>query len=249
VTRSLADDLGHPVALDRPPRRVVSLVPSLTEALAVTVPERLVGATEWCTHPAGLDVARVRGTKNPDRAAILALAPDLVVANREENRRLDVDRLRAAGVPVWVTVIESLDDALRSLRRLFGDVLGVGDPGWLANAAAEWSRPAPQPELRVVVPIWRDPWMVVGARTFTGDVLARLGLANAFGSAAERYPRLELEQVRAAGADLVLLPDEPYVFTEEDGPDAFPGVATRLVSGRLITWYGPSLLAAATLGL
>ena len=91
------DDRGTLVELPRPPRRVVSLVPSLTEALAVTVPDRLVGATDWCTHPADLDVARVRGTKNPDRAAIAALAPDLVIANQEENRQLDVQRLRAAG--------------------------------------------------------------------------------------------------------------------------------------------------------
>ena len=95
----MRDDLGDDVALPGPVSRVVSLVPSLTEALAVTVPDRLVGATDWCTHPAGLDVVRVRGTKNPDRAAIVALAPDLVIANQEENRQLDVQRLRAAGVP------------------------------------------------------------------------------------------------------------------------------------------------------
>src|SRR5215207_9990107 len=125
------DDLGHPVDLVRPARRVVSLVPSLTETIAATRPETIVGATDWCTHPADLDVPRVRGTKNPDRAAIAALAPDLVLANREENRRLDVDRLRAAGIPVWVTVVESVDEALTSLRRLFTEALGVGDPGWL----------------------------------------------------------------------------------------------------------------------
>src|SRR3978361_1962532 len=118
-------ELGTPVPVAGPPRRIVSLVPSLTEALAVTVPDRLVGATDWCTQPAGLDVARGGGTKNPDRAAIAALRPDLVVANREENRQLDVERLRAAGIPVWVTVIESLDQALSSMRRLFGDLLGV----------------------------------------------------------------------------------------------------------------------------
>ena len=96
VSLDVNDDLGHPVDLPHPPRRVVSLVPSLTEALAVTVPDRLVGATDWCTHPAGLDVPRVRGTKNPDRTAIAALAPDLVVANQEENRELDV-RAAAGG--------------------------------------------------------------------------------------------------------------------------------------------------------
>jgi ABC-type Fe3+-hydroxamate transport system substrate-binding protein len=244
VTRRLADDLGHPVVLDRSPRRIVSLVPSLTEALAVTVPDRLVGATDWCTHPPDLDVVRVRGTKNPDRDAILAAAPDLVVANREENRRLDVDRLRAAGVPVWVTVIESIDAALRSMRRLFTDVLAAGEPGWLRTAAEEWSRPVPQPALRVAVPIWRDPWMVVGSRTFSGDVLARLGLVNVFGTSDERYPRLELEQLQQAGADLVILPDEPYVFTADDGPESFPDVRTVLLSGRQLTWYGPSLAIA-----
>jgi ABC-type Fe3+-hydroxamate transport system substrate-binding protein len=246
VTRGLLDDLGHPLLLDEPPRRVVSLVPSLTEALAVTVPDRLVGATQWCTHPPDLDIIRVRGTKNPDRRVILDLAPDLVVANQEENRRLDVDRLRAAGVPVWVTVVESMDDALRSMYRLFADVLGVGTPQWLQTAAQEWNRPAPQPELRVVVPIWRDPWMVVGARTFSGDVLSRLGLVNLFGEDEQRYPQVDLERLQAMDADAVLLPDEPYVFTADDGPEAFPGLRTVLVSGRELTWYGPSLATART---
>src|SRR5690606_30411408 len=111
-------DLGFDVALPAPARRVVSLVPSLTEAIAATRPGALVGATDWCSHPRDLDVARVRGTKNPDRAAILALSPDLVVANKEENRELDVRRLREAGVPVWVTDIETLDQAFGSMRRL-----------------------------------------------------------------------------------------------------------------------------------
>jgi ABC-type Fe3+-hydroxamate transport system substrate-binding protein len=246
TARRLTDDLGFPVELDGPPRRIVSLVPSLTEALAVTVPDRLVGATDWCTHPADLDVARVRGTKNPDRAAVAALAPDLVVANQEENRRLDVERLRAAGITVWVTVIESVHDALRSMRRLFVDAVRVDEPTWLTAAAEAWEAPAPEPALRVVVPIWRDPWMVVGSRTFTGDVLARLGLVNVMASSAQRYPRLDLDDIRAAAADVVLLPDEPYLFTAEDGPEAFPDLRTVLVSGRLLTWYGPSLATART---
>jgi len=241
------DDLGHPVPLTGPPRRIVSLVPSLTEALAVTVPDRLVGATDWCTHPAGLDVPRLRGTKNPDRAAIAALRPDLVVANQEENRQLDVERLRAAGIPVWVTVIESLDQALASLRRLFGEVLEVAEPDWLRAAAAAWAEPAPQPPRRVVVPIWRDPWMVVGSRTFTGDVLARLGLVNVIADSADsadRYPRRELAEIGAAAPELVVLPDEPYPFSATDGPEAFPGLPVALVSGRDLTWYGPSLAPA-----
>ena len=240
----LDDDLGFPVALPSPPRRIVSLVPSLTEALAVSVPDRLVGITEWCTHPPGLELPRVRGTKNPDRAAIQALRPDLVVANREENRERDVERLRAAGVPVWVTVIESLDEAFASMRRLFVDVLGLGEPDWLTAARTEWALPAPEPARTVVVPIWRDPWMVVGSRTFTGAVLARLGLRNVFEAHEDRYPRLELDEIHAAAPELVLLPDEPYVFTADDGPEAFPDSDVVLVSGRDLTWYGPSLATA-----
>ncbi|WP_231486943.1 helical backbone metal receptor [Candidatus Blastococcus massiliensis] len=228
--------------MPEPPRRIVSLVPSLTEALAVTVPERLMGATDWCTHPADLDVARVRGTKNPDRAAIAALAPDLVIANQEENRKLDVERLRADGIPVWVTVIESLDQALASMGRLFTEVLGVGEPDWLRTAAEEWARPAPEPPLQAVVPIWRDPWMAVGPRTFTGDLLRRLGLRTVVDDAEQRYPRFE--PAALPDVDVVLLPDEPYVFTADDGPEAFPHVRTVLVSGRDLTWYGPSLATA-----
>jgi ABC-type Fe3+-hydroxamate transport system substrate-binding protein len=244
VRPTLRDDLGHPLHLTGPPQRIVSLVPSLTEALAVTVPGRLAGATDWCTHPAGLDVPRVRGTKNPNRAAITALHPDLVVANREENRRHDVEQLRAAGIPVWVTEIETVDAALRSLRRLFTEVLSVGEPEWIRSAATEWSRPPELPALRTVVPIWRDPWMVVGARTFAGDMLTRLGLANVFGGSPDRYPRHELTHLTAAGAELAVLPDEPYLFTASDGPEAFGGIAVALVSGRSLTWYGPSLTTA-----
>jgi ABC-type Fe3+-hydroxamate transport system substrate-binding protein len=240
------DDLGTAVPLPCPPRRIVSLVPSLTEALAVTVPDRLVGATDWCTQPAGLAVARVRGTKNPDRTAIRALRPDLVVANQEENRRLDVDRLRAAGIPVWVTVIESVDQALASMGRLFEQVLDAGTPEWLTTAAQDWARAPELPGTRVAVPVWRDPWMVVGARTFAGDLLARLGLVNVFGAATDRYPKVTLDELRAAAPEVVLLPDEPYVFTAADGPEAFPDIRTVLVSGRQLTWYGPSLATART---
>ncbi len=184
---------------------------------------------------------RVRGTKNPNRAAIAALGPDLVVANREENRRHDVEQLRAAGIPVWVTEIETVDAALRSLRRLFTDVLSVPEPEWLQSAASQWSEPSPLPPLPTIVPVWRDPWMAVGARTFTGDLLTRLGLTHVFADSPDRYPRLELTDLAAAGADLVLLPDEPYCFTASDGPEAFPGLTVALVSGRSLTWYGPSL--------
>ncbi|WP_328493134.1 helical backbone metal receptor [Streptomyces sp. NBC_00414] len=240
------DDLGTVVPLPRPPRRVVSLVPSLTEAIAHSRPDVLVGATDWCTHPGDLDVTRVRGTKNPDRAAIAGLRPDLVIANKEENRELDVTRLRAAGVPVWVTVIETLPQALTSLERMFVEALRDPVPDWLSEARTLWSGPLPDVAATVAVPIWRDPWMVVGSSTFTGDLLRRAGLANAFAAHADRYPHMALERIDRPDVDFVLLPDEPYTFSGQDGPEAFRQAPTRLVSGRLITWYGPSLLQAHT---
>ena len=243
--REAADDLGMRCTLpDREVTRVVSLVPSLTEALAATCPEPLVGATDWCTHPPDLRVTRVRGTKNPDVARIVDLAPDLVVVNKEENRELDVRRLREARIPVWVTVIEDVPQALESMTRLFDVALGWGVPPWLAEVRRLWSPPAPAPLARVAVPIWRDPWMVVGSGTFTGDLLAHTGLVNVFGDHQGRYPRVELADIDRDDLDAVLLPDEPYEFGADDGAEAFRVAPTRLVSGRLITWYGPSLVEA-----
>ncbi|MGP3991915.1 helical backbone metal receptor [Streptomyces sp. 3N207] len=238
----LQDDMGNALNLARPPRRVVSLVPSLTEALASSRPDVLVGATRWCTHPSDLDVVRVRGTKNPDRDAIVGLRPDLVIANKEENRELDVARLRAAGVPVWVTVIETVPQALDSLERMFTEALETSIPDWLDAARALWSDPLPHAVATAAVPIWRDPWMVVGKSTFTGDLLRRASLANAFAAHPSRYPRVALEEIDRLDVDVVLLPDEPYAFSGHDGPEAFRRAPTRLVNGRLITWYGPSLL-------
>ena len=243
VVRQALDDLGYAVPLADAPQRVVSLVPSITEALAATVPDRLVGATDWCTHPSDLAVQRVRGTKNPDLRAIAALEPDLVVANKEENRELDVRRMRASGIPVWVTDIETVPGALDSLERLLVDVLGVDVPQWLTDARAEWAAPPPDPWLEVAVAVWRDPWMVVGRDTFTGDVAARLGWRNVFASHADRYPHVDLTELDRDGV-MVVLPDEPYVFTAADGPEAFSRARTALVSGRLLTWYGPSLVGA-----
>ena len=230
--------------------RVVSLVPSITEALASVRREALVGATDWCTHPADLDSTlerRVRGTKNPNLETIRQLRPDVVIANHEENRELDVRRLRESGIRVEVTRIETVPEAVEAFEHLFDDVLGWERPDWLAGVRALWCGPVPEPTTRVAIPIWRDPWMVVGSRTFTGDLARRLGWDNAFADDEDRYPKTSPEEIGSRGVDLVLLPDEPYVFTPEDGPEAFPNIATRLVSGRLLTWYGPSLLEARAL--
>lgn len=264
------DGAGTPVAFDRPPRRVVSLVPSLTEALALSLPDgALVGATDWCTHPADLAVPRFGGTKNPDLARIVAAAPDLVVVSEEENKPEHTATLRAAGVPVWVTDIRAVSDALDQLAALL-DAVEAPERAWLVDAERAWATAEPVAPGRVigaVVPIWRRPWMFVGPDTYAGDLLARLGVRNVLGSApsrsavhgrasrdpggvetidtASRYPRRDLADLPPH--ELVVLPDEPYRFTADDGPEAFSPTSCALIDGRALTWYGPAMVDAPSL--
>lgn len=240
----LVDDLGEPVPLTGTPKRVVSLVPSLTDAIEATSPGLVAGATDYCTHPPSLAVPRVGGSKYPDVDTVLDLRPDLVVANAEENRPDDVARIRADGIPVWVTAAAAtVPEGLGSVRRLLTQGLDLAEPDWLVAAEDAWRTPEPV-WARAVIPVWRRPWIVVGRDTFAGDVLLRLGVANVYADHADRYPRPSLEELNAAGADLVVLPDEPYEFTADDGPEAFPGLPYALVDGRHLTWCGPSLAEA-----
>lgn len=199
-----SDDIGQPVEFVGNPARIVSLVPSLTEAIAVSAPGALVGATDWCTHPADLEVTRIGGTKNPDVATII------------------------------------------SIGRLF-DAIGISEAGWLAEARDVWRNP-PQvvdgKRLRAVIPIWRKPRMHVGSNTYAGDLLARLGIDNVLAEHEDRYPTIPIDELPAV--DLIVLPDEPYQFTTQDGPGFFPGTPCALVNGRLLTWYGPAMVTAAT---
>jgi ABC-type Fe3+-hydroxamate transport system substrate-binding protein len=226
------------------PMRVVSLVPSLTEAVMATAPGTLVGATDWCTHPADLDVPRVGGTKNPKLDRIVSLAPDLVIANEEENRAPDLAALRETGVEVLVTEVRDVPQAFRELARVLEACGARTRPRWLDEAERTWSALPAAGRTTAVVPIWRRPWMVLGRDTFAGDVLARLGVHHLYATHAERYPRIPVEELRAAVPDVVVLPDEPYRFTADDGPEAFCGLPCALVSGRHLTWYGPSLAEA-----
>jgi ABC-type hemin transport system substrate-binding protein len=240
-------------------RRIVSLVPSLTEALfALGLGERVVGVTEWCVHPAEgvAPLAKVGGTKNPDIDSVLALRPDLVIANREENRRRDVQNLEAAGIRVWVTHPKTVRDGVALLGALAD--LGasperrraVAGSAQLALARAEQERL--ERRVRFVCPIWRDPWMVVGEDTYAHDLITLCGGENVFtGAGGRRYPRVELEEIVAAGPELILLPDEPYAFGQRDAqqlgaldvPAAHTG-RIHLIDGTLVSWYGPRILQA-----
>jgi ABC-type Fe3+-hydroxamate transport system substrate-binding protein len=243
----------------REARRIVSLVPSLTEALfALGLGAKLVAVTEWCVHPRE-DVARlpkVGGTKTPDLAAIRALAPDLVIANREENRRRDVERLQAWGIPVWVTYPRTV----REGAELLGELAKLGapeerrravvDPVLEAVERAEGRPPGPRP--RVFCPIWRNPWMTVGADTYIHDLIRLCGGENVFAEREDRrYPRVAEEEILAAAPEVVLLPDEPYRFDDHDAHDLgrweVPAARDRrihLIDGTLVSWYGPRIREA-----
>jgi hypothetical protein len=141
-----------------------------------------------------------------------------------------------------VTQVRGVEEALTSLGRLLGVACRLARPSWLDDAAAAWRAVSPSAVRLAAVPIWRRPWMVLGCDTFAGDVLARLSIRNAFADHSERYPRVPLEELRSA--ELVVLPDEPYAFGPADGPECFPGQDVALVSGRHLTWYGPSMVEA-----
>ena len=244
MTIRVADDLGHDVDVPDDPRRIVSLVPSLSETLWwYSVADRVVAVTDYCTAPPhGFPNAeRVRGTKNPDVARIAELEPDLVLANQEENRELDVERLRASGVPVYVTAPSTVAEASAMLAHV-GELVGAEKQGTGLRQAIDRAletKAGPGPgTLRAFVPVWRDPWMATGTSTYASDLLLHCGFEVVPDEA--RYPEVTLDEVRALEPDVVLLPDEPYAFGDDDrGTFADWDARVRLVDGTQLTWYGP----------
>jgi ABC-type Fe3+-hydroxamate transport system substrate-binding protein len=250
----IADDLGFRIALERSPGRIVSLVPSWTETLfALGLDEEVVGVTRFCVEPQAKVAARpkVGGTKNPDIAAIRSLAPDVVIANAEENRREDVERLRDAGLAVFTTYPRTIAQAVDSILKL-GRLVGrepeanalareiVRCVSEIETAVGVWAKL----RLRAFCPIWKNPWMAFNADTYAHDVLRMLGFQNVFASAGERYPPTTLDQALARRPDVILLPDEPYLFGERDVDEikgfVAPPLSRRvlLISGRDLHWYG-----------
>ncbi|HEV8425829.1 MAG TPA: helical backbone metal receptor [Actinomycetes bacterium] len=251
--RHVVDARGASVMLPDRVRRVVSLVPSLTEWLVVAgVGERLVGVTDWCVEPADAvaGLARVRGTKNPDLEAVRRLEPDLVVANAEENRKLDVQRLEAGGLAVFVTMPTTVAGAVTELRDLataVGELPGSAalDADLVAAVAGAYRR-RPSGHVRYACAVWRDPWLWLGRRTYAADLLGLAGGEPVLDDPATRYPRIEPEALAALAPELVLLPSEPYRFGRADADEvaAFSGARVELVDGRALTWYGPRIPAA-----
>jgi ABC-type Fe3+-hydroxamate transport system substrate-binding protein len=239
------------------PERIVSLVPSLTEALfAFGAGEMVVGRTRYCLWPprAVGKVPTVGGTKKVDVPRLLELEPDLVVAVREENSRENVERIQEAGVPVFVGAPESVEGALWLLRELARIVEAPRTDAVLDPIERVYGRLREVMKRtnsrRLFVPIWKNPYMSVGSDTYAHDVLETCGGENVCGGST-RYPIFTLEEVEAAQPEIVLLPDEPYPFSAEDLEDFYaldiPAAhedRIHLVDGKLLTWYGPRMASS-----
>ncbi|MFY9345222.1 MAG: helical backbone metal receptor [Planctomycetota bacterium] len=235
------------------PRRIVSLVPSTTASVcAFGCADRLVGCTRWCVEPAAAltNVARIGGTKNPDVAAILALQPDLVLANGEENRAEDLERL-AARVPVLVQTPRTVPTARADLQALAErlDVLPIAAP-WLARIDAQLAAlaatPPPRSAPRVYYAIWKKPWMSINRDTFIHDVLTHMGVANICADDSARYPEVDPATAVARGVDCVLLASEPWAFDETQRRELaalrpFGDAKLVLCDGRDFCWHGVHL--------
>jgi ABC-type Fe3+-hydroxamate transport system substrate-binding protein len=220
-------------------RRVVSLVPSATETLRDLGIEP-VACTRFCEQP---DLPAVGGTKNPDVDAIVALAPDVVVMNDEENRAEDADALVAAGLRVHSMSPRSVADVGPAMIAL-GETVGVGVPERFA--AGEWeswlAEQAVTPErARAAVLVWRRPWMTMNGDTYGSSLLEAIGIDNVFAGDHDRYPEVTLDALAARRPDILLLPSEPYPFKDRHVDEvavALPGLDTRLVDGRDLFWWG-----------
>lgn len=230
--------------------RVVSLVPSVTETLLAWGVD-VVACTRFCEQPT---LRHVGGTKDPDLAAITALAPDLVVVDREENRREDAEALLAAGVPLHVTHVVDLAGVapmLAGLATATGVAGAAGAAG--ASSAPEPATPAWGPATSTwasaFVPIWRRPWMGLGVATYGSSVLAHLGVRNVLTDDDGTYPEIDLAEVARRAPSFVLLPSEPYPFAERHLAEvsaALPDARVLLLDGRDLFWWGVRTAGALT---
>lgn len=248
--RSL-DQMHRTVQVPELPKRIISLVPSQTELLHdLGLGERVVGITKFCIHPDSWFKTkhRVGGTKKVDTEKIRALKPDLIIGNKEENTRADIEALEKE-FPVWMSDVRDLSSALVMIERL-GELMGAQEKakGITSGIDEAFGRLKPiEPSRTVAYLIWRDPYMVAGGGTFVNDMLRRCGLINVFDEGDARYPEISEQQLAQADPEILLLSSEPYPFKEKHIAEfnmLCPGTPVILVDGTYFSWYGSRLLKA-----
>lgn len=221
------------------PTRIVSLVPSITETLAdLGLDDEVVGLTRFCVHPEGWKKKKtiVGGTKIVRIERTLSLLPDLILANREENVKEQVEKL-AESVPVALTEVKTVEEGVQMIRDVGALCNRKGSAERLASEI-ERSFPRRSPTIRAAYLIWRNPWMTIGGDTFISDVMRRAGFVNAFGNRM-RYPELSLEILRRSKADVILLSSEPFPFQEKHLKEiTATEIPALLVDGQAFSWHG-----------
>ena len=246
--RKFKDQLQRTIEFHFPPKRIISLVPSQTELLfSLGLDEEIVGITKFCIHPADQfkRKAKVGGTKVLKLDAIRSLKPDLIIGNKEENERGQIEQLMQE-FPVWMSDVNDVGDAMQMIKEV-GAVTGkeTAANSLVEDIQLEFAtlRQLRSPKLKAVYLIWKDPYMVAGAYTFIDDVISRAGWENAISAA--RYPVITKEELCKIGPDLVLLSSEPYPFADkhiEEFRAICPGSHIRIVDGEMFSWYGSRLL-------
>jgi ABC-type Fe3+-hydroxamate transport system substrate-binding protein len=235
---------------------VVSLCPSITETVvAIGGLPQLVGATRYCVRPKALlrGLARVGGTKSPDLSRILALEPDLIFANEEENRKEDIVELARQGFEVDVSFPRRVADVPPAVRqwglRLGGDCVGAAEElaSRIESSLQALCASPPARDFSYAYWIWKDPWMTVSDDTYVADLLRLSGGVNVFGPESTRYPAASPRQAVARGAQVHFFPSEPFPFRperhEELTRDLFGVGCKRLfVEGDDYCWHGARTL-------
>lgn len=241
--------MGRTVSIPFPVRRIVSLVPSQTELLVdLGVEDRLVGVTKFCIHPAGMKerVGQIGGTKAVKIDKVLALKPDLVIGNKEENLQSDIETLEQ-DVPVWMSDIHDLETALDMIREV-GKLVEKDEKSLevIDSIRQNFNRLEQVDKsnklISVLYLIWRKPYMAAGKGTFIDDCLTRCGWTNCVSET--RYPEIDPTTL---DPDLILLSSEPYPFKEQHIKELkaiLPKAKIQLVDGEYFSWYGTRMLGA-----
>ena len=249
--KEVLDQMGRSVQVPVLPQRIISLVPSQTELLYdLGLGERVVGITKFCVHPETWFKSkhRVGGTKKIDFDKVRALKPDLIIGNKEENERKDIEALEKE-FPVWMSDVRDLPGALDMIARA-GALTGTEAKaqGLVREITSAFSsQHFVDPPYTVAYFIWRAPFMLAGHGTFVNDMLKRCGLVNVFDDGDARYPEISAQELAEADPDLIFLSSEPYPFAKKHFAEfnmICPGTPVVLVDGEMFSWYGSRLVKA-----
>jgi ABC-type Fe3+-hydroxamate transport system substrate-binding protein len=244
------DQTGRKVILPNIPKRIISLVPSQTELLFdLGLRNEIIGITKFCIHPEEWfhSKTRIGGTKQLNLEKIKALNPDLIIANKEENTKEQIEELMN-DFSVWTSDVKTLDDALEMIDSIGKMVDKEGEAkNIIKQINNNFNILLKSSFKKVLYLIWKDPFMTINKDTFINDMIQRCGLDNVFSNRPDRYPEITIDDIIKANPELVLLPSEPYPFKEKHVQkikNSIPNSTVILVNGEYFSWYGSRLIHA-----